>query len=163
MQISGGTGITPFFQLIHSVLGDRRCSSESVSMPHFTLLHSSPSPEELPPPTILSALRSLELSHPGAFTLKVFVDSPHPSSDIYNEVSFKPLHIGRITKQDIAATLEELGIFGRTPSITNSMLSWFNPFSSFSISPPASRTSSPPRPLRRVLFLVCGPEPYVAH
>ncbi|KAF8341621.1 uncharacterized protein EI90DRAFT_2965962 [Cantharellus anzutake] len=157
IMISGGTGITPFFQLLHLFLQDG--SGKAVTKPHITLLHSSPNPEELPPPIILSTLRSLEQSHPGAFTLKVFVDSPHPSSFAYSDASFKPLHIGRITKRDINATLEELGLWGRSLPSKSSLLSWLNPFSY--LSRPSHTTSSSPQLPEKVLFLVCGPEPMI--
>ncbi|EED84689.1 predicted protein [Postia placenta Mad-698-R] len=80
IMISGGTGITPFYQLLHhaAVKNDSRYSQT-----RFTLLHSSRRPIELPPTEILAPLLSCAQKSPERLTVSLFVDSlegpQHPS------------------------------------------------------------------------------------
>ncbi|GAV99413.1 ferredoxin reductase-like protein [Lentinula edodes] len=69
-NISGGSGIAPFFQLFHEIIS-RGVSSRT----RFTLLHSSRSPSELPPSKILQRLSSFASENPERFKFRVFVDT----------------------------------------------------------------------------------------
>ncbi|KAG6821609.1 hypothetical protein H0H93_000118 [Arthromyces matolae] len=72
VMISGGTGITPFYQLFSSVI-----SRPSEYQTRFTLLHSSRTLADIPPPRIIDNLSSFAARNPERFRLKLFVDSPH--------------------------------------------------------------------------------------
>ncbi|KAF9028471.1 ferredoxin reductase-like protein [Hymenopellis radicata] len=121
IMISGGTGITPFYQLFHSYI-----SRNATPKTRFTLLHSSKSPAELPPKSILQPL----LDHRDNFRVRLFVDSI-PLDE--NAPVDAKLQVGRIDRR---AVEDSIG-YGR---------SWW--FKS-------------PLPQRRILFLVCGPEPMI--
>ncbi|KAE9406048.1 ferredoxin reductase-like protein [Gymnopus androsaceus JB14] len=85
VMISGGTGITPFYQLYHEII------SQKVSpKTRFTLLHSSRSPSELPPPEIMQLLFSYAEEHPERFRLRVFVDSLGSNARAYQQ-SYTPV------------------------------------------------------------------------
>ncbi|KAF7301505.1 NADH-cytochrome B5 reductase [Mycena indigotica] len=88
VMISGGTGITPFFQLLHSAF------TATSTNKRFTLLHSSRTPEELPPPEILEPLGKYAASHPDNFALHLFVDGG-------DRAAHTGLRLGRIGKKDI--------------------------------------------------------------
>ncbi|KAJ7904229.1 hypothetical protein B0H14DRAFT_3079154 [Mycena olivaceomarginata] len=130
VMISGGTGITPFYQLLHSSF-----SKGNDSKTRFTLLHSSPTPSELPPPAILGPLREYATTHPEKFALHLFVDS----RDGKQPAELPPLQVGRIQKSVIQRCLDP------TPS------PWWR---SYFISTPSDVP-------RKTLFLVCGPEPMI--
>jgi len=134
-QISGGTGITPFYQLIHGVFSQPR---DDVPAPRtrFTLLHSSPRPSDLPPGAILDTLRDYAQRHPDSFTLELFVDTAEPKVD--------GLSVGRIGRKAVQNAL--------VPRSHKN--SWWERL----------REGSPNINLkeRRTLFLVCGPEPMIA-
>ncbi|KAJ7937307.1 hypothetical protein B0H13DRAFT_1945264 [Mycena leptocephala] len=125
VMISGGTGITPFYQLLHSSL------SKGDSQTRFTLLHSSPTPSELPPAAILGRLRAYAQEHPERFALHLFVDQRDGGS-------VPDLQVGRISKAVIQRCL---GL--NTPW-------WRTIFAQKS-------NATPPK----TLFLVCGPEPMI--
>ncbi|KAJ6516180.1 ferredoxin reductase-like C-terminal NADP-linked domain-containing protein [Mycena sanguinolenta] len=130
VMISGGTGITPFYQLLHSSF------SEGVdSKTRFTLLHSSPTPSELPPPEILGRLRAYAKAHPEKFALHLFVDS----RDGDRPADLPSLEVGRIQKPTIERCL---GLKPFSP--------WRNLFA-----------QAPQKTPRKTLFLVCGPEPMI--
>ncbi|KAJ7086621.1 hypothetical protein C8R44DRAFT_721291 [Mycena epipterygia] len=129
VMISGGTGITPFYQLFHSSI------SKGHSKTRFTLLHSSPTPSELPPPEILGPLRAYAAENPERLGLHLFVDR----RDGGIPADVPPLQVGRISKPEIRRCL---GL--NTPW-------WRNIFVKASNGPP-----------RKVMFLVCGPEPMIA-
>ena len=138
-KVSGGTGITPFFQLVHSELAhDNRESRKT----RFTLLHSSRTPGDLPPPLILDPLLSYSISRPDRFRMRLFVDDLAGSD---RALSFgHDLQVGRIGR---AAIEQSIGLSGETGF-------WRR------ILPSRSReTSSAASTLkdRKVLFLVCGP------
>jgi cytochrome-b5 reductase len=131
-KVSGGTGITPFFQLLSSELA--RDNQES-SKTRFTLLHSSRTPVDLPPPTILDPLVSYSASRPDRFRLRLFVDELDSSHRKYD------LQVGRICKNVIEQSLglcREAGFWRRI------------------FRRPALETTKSLKD-RKILFLVCGP------
>ncbi|KAK7061477.1 NADH-cytochrome B5 reductase [Favolaschia claudopus] len=140
VMISGGTGITPFYQLCHSIFS-REDNASRTKIPRFTLLHSSPTPSELPPPRILGRLREYAAAYPDRMALHLFVDSLEPPPALATDLP--PLQLGRIGKPAIQRTL---GI--KTPS-------WWRSFSFF------ENSANTVKPSRRILFLVCGPEPMI--
>ncbi|KAJ7276118.1 hypothetical protein B0H12DRAFT_4137 [Mycena haematopus] len=127
VMISGGTGITPFYQLLYSSFskgGDLKT--------RFTLLHSSPTPSELPPPAILDPLRAYAKAHPEKFALHLFVDS----RDGERPADLTPLKVGRIHRPAIERCL------GLKPT------TWWRNFF----------VQIPKKAPQKILFLVCGPE-----
>ena len=95
LQISGGTGITPFIQLIHSI-------KETKGATRITLLHSSLTPSQLPPEVVLSILSS-DAEHLSNFNFRLFVDSLGEKAA--QKSSCTTFNVGRIAKQDIAEAL----------------------------------------------------------
>ncbi|KAL1706681.1 hypothetical protein EV121DRAFT_278617 [Schizophyllum commune] len=138
IMISGGTGITPFVQLWSTVI-----SSERSLNTHFTLLHSSPSSDELPPAEILSPLASYAAEHPERFNFRLFVDQDAKALPYLPPSSATPA-LGRIDKLAVEKAVN--------PNQTG-VTWWKQPFT--------SSKSSAEKPQRRVLFLVCGPEPMI--
>jgi cytochrome-b5 reductase len=131
-QISGGTGITPFYQLFNSVISRSSHSPRT----HFTLLHSSRTPAELPPVIMLDKLSTFAAENPEKFTVHFFVDSIDGS-----KTPLPHLQVGRIGKSAIEQCL---GLGDRD-------LSWWTSF---------YRSPNVTKPLpQKTLFLVCGPEP----
>ncbi|KAG2077655.1 ferredoxin reductase-like protein [Suillus decipiens] len=131
--ISGGTGITPFYQLLRAVF-----SGKSSFQGRITLLHSSRTPSELPPRDILDPLLKFAQHNSEKFKLKFFVDSfggtkGQSSTDL-------EVHEGRIGKDSISSALHSAS---RAP--------WWR--SLFSQDSDVSD--------RKILFLVCGPEQMV--
>jgi cytochrome-b5 reductase len=133
-KVSGGTGITPFFQLLNSELA--RDDQES-SKTRFTLLHSSRTPVDLPPPTILDPLLSYTASRPDRFRLRLFVDELDSLHRKYD------LQVGRIGKNVIE---QSLGLCRETGF-------WRRIFRK----PALETTRSVNSKDRKILFLVCGP------
>jgi cytochrome-b5 reductase len=132
-KISGGTGITPFYQLLRTVF-----SGNSSFQGRITLLHSSRTPSELPPRDILDPLLKIARHNPEKFRLKFFVNSfgetnGQSSTDI-------EVHKGRISKDSICGALH-----------TTSRVHWWRGL--FSQDSDVSD--------RKILFLVCGPEQLV--
>ncbi|KAJ7774262.1 hypothetical protein DFH07DRAFT_800822 [Mycena maculata] len=127
VMISGGTGITPFYQLFHSSI------SKGHPRTRFTLLHSSPASSELPPPEILRPLQAYAAEHPEKFRLHLFVDRRDANSPA-------DIQAGRIDKPAIQRCL---GLDAP----------WWR-----KIFARSSATSNTPR---KILFLVCGPEPMI--
>ncbi|KAG2058913.1 riboflavin synthase domain-like protein [Suillus hirtellus] len=131
--ISGGTGITPFYQLLRTVF-----SGNSSFQGRITLLHSSKTLSELPPHDILDPLLKFAQHNPEKFRLKFFVDSfgeTKGQSSIDLEV-----HKGAIGKESIRGALHSAswfpwwrGLFSQDSDVSD----------------------------RKILFLVCGPEKMV--
>ncbi|KAF9464441.1 hypothetical protein BDZ94DRAFT_1256453, partial [Collybia nuda] len=133
VMISGGTGITPFYQLLYSLFSSQVNYAHNT---HFTLLHSSRSPADLPPLRILDTLSIFASQHPDKFALHLFVDS------IGGQDERKPgpmVRIGRIGKSAIE---QSLGL--------RSKGSWWDKILSKYVA-----TVAPPK---KTLFLVCGPD-----
>lgn len=134
-KISGGTGITPFYQLLHSIL----LKTSGTPTTRFTLLHSSRTPVELPPPELLQPLISYAQQHPDRLNLAFYVDSKDGSNA--ETVPLNDIHERRIERADVLRTLHS----GHESSW------WHNILHSTSI-------KSPNITDRKILFLVCGPE-----
>ncbi|KAG2158902.1 ferredoxin reductase-like C-terminal NADP-linked domain-containing protein [Suillus bovinus] len=131
--ISGGTGITPFYQLLRTVF-----SGNSSFQGRITLLHSSRTPSELPPRDILDPLLEFAQRNPEKFKLKLFVDSfGETKGQSFTDLE---VHKGRIDKNSIHGALRSAS---RVP--------WWR-----GLFPQDSDVSD-----RKILFLVCGPEQMV--
>lgn len=111
------------------------------SKTHFTLLHSSRTPGELPPPELLNPMTIFAKEQPERFKFYVFVDSDDGSKAV---ATTPPLNIGRITENDL-----QKYVTGVDPPT-----SWWKSF--FGKSQPKEDVSK-----KNIMFLVCGPEPYV--
>ncbi|KAJ3723284.1 hypothetical protein C8R42DRAFT_579682 [Lentinula raphanica] len=137
VMLSGGTGFAPFYQLFHDII------SQGVSPEtRFTLIHSSRSPSELPPSSIMLALHSFASGNPARFRFRVFVDKLELDATGEKEDKLQ-LHVGRINKDALMSSIQE----------ENSSSSWrIWPF----------KKSDNSHNLRKTLFLVCGPEPMIA-
>ncbi len=142
-QISGGTGITPFCQLIHKELLSQPSPN---SKTRFTLLHSSRRPTELPPSEMLKPLIDYSQAHPDKLRLSLFVDAPDGSS--HPAVPSSSLTVGRIGK---AAIERATGSEKRT---------WWQRVLGLGAS---TETRVQDSGRGKVMFLVCGPDPYVTH
>ncbi|TFK43212.1 hypothetical protein BDQ12DRAFT_718449 [Crucibulum laeve] len=136
VMISGGTGITPFYQLFHTLIANPSTTSKT----RFTLLHSSRIPEELPPSAILDPLVQYSSSNPDKFRLHVFVDSQDGSTP---PSPIPEIHTGRISETDIR----------RCIGLGKLRLSWWQKL--YQKEEPVDLTQ------RRILFIVCGPEPMI--
>jgi len=139
MQISGGTGITPFYQLLHSVFASRGDDVTSLET-RFTLLHSSPRPADLPPKQILAPLRDWAERYRRSFFLELFVDTVDPKGK-----SPDKLTVGRIGRQAVEKAL--------LPRPEKETVWWRRLWTE-------KRTAELKE--KRRLFLVCGPEPMIA-
>lgn len=131
-KVSGGTGITPFYQLLHSVFRTRDASFNA----RFTLLHGSRSLADLPPSSMIQSLTTLSQKCPDRFQFRLFADSTNdtPESDALN------IQRGRIGKSVIQGALR----------LTHSTPWWRRLF--------GASVPTPLTPERKVLILVCGPE-----
>ena len=137
-KISGGTGFTPFYQLLHKQL---LCNTSKSKLTRFTLIHSSRTPSELPPPSLLHPLLQLAKSQPERLRLTLFVDSLHGGdSDLRSLYKYQ---IGRVDKCVIERSL---GLYADN--------SWWKQLLRL-----GSSSSEPSFHERNVLVLVCGPEP----
>ncbi|KZT74286.1 ferredoxin reductase-like protein [Daedalea quercina L-15889] len=136
VMISGGTGITPFYQLLHAKL--LKDPTNVPTKTRFTLLHSSRRLVELPPAAILGPLLSASKAHPDRLRLSLFVDSTegpaHPS------VGASDVQVGRITTGTIERALS-----------SDSGRSWWRSLLGVG-------SHSEPLEDKKILFLVCGPE-----
>lgn len=129
-KISGGTGITPFLQLLQSLAREPSHPTE-----RFTLLHSSPTVKQLPPPEIWQPIGVLNADPKQKwFSCKLFVDSIENEND-GRVVSSKPLVVRRIGALDIQEAISK--------SIPKNELS--------------SHYDSP-----KTLILICGPDRYLS-
>ncbi|KAH7105581.1 ferredoxin reductase-like protein [Auriculariales sp. MPI-PUGE-AT-0066] len=149
--ISGGTGITPFYQLLHSIFGSQRTESHA-RLPHCTLIHSSPSTSTLPPPQLLDQLASWARLNPRSFTMQVCVDAKDRVHDVSRGLK---VHEGRIETSVVEQALLRRSM--RSPhAAEQASQSWLRPWrwkwrSRINDQPIASSTN-------RVLFVVCGPD-----
>ncbi|KAG6378501.1 hypothetical protein JVT61DRAFT_12762 [Boletus reticuloceps] len=133
-KVSGGTGITPFYQLLHSVFRTRNTSFNAC----FTLLHASRSLADLPPSTMIHSLTELSQNYPDKFQFHLFTDSVDDTSESHS-LSIRHGHIGKSVVQDALR-------------LTHSTPWWHRLFGS----------SVPTIPEKRILVLVCGPEGMVS-
>ncbi|KZT53682.1 hypothetical protein CALCODRAFT_500829 [Calocera cornea HHB12733] len=171
VMISGGTGIAPFYQLLHHLFLRSRSPSPSQppppsTRPRFTLLHGSLSPSELPPSEILGPLVELQRREPDRFRLRLFVDrlmdgagAMGAGQEAEVEVAGQrlPLTVGRIRREDLVDAVRPSHSPPPPPSPSwRGLLSSFFPASSRA--PPAQGEKGKGK---KVLFLVCGPEPMV--
>jgi cytochrome-b5 reductase len=124
------------YQLLYNIITHDESPSSGT---RFTLLHSSRTSADLPPPAILRPLSSFAETHPERFRLHLFVDT-NGDHDVPHE-----LHVGRIDKEAIERFGLDIPRTGR----------WRALF--FQSEAPSLRQN------RRVLFIVCGPEPSVSH
>ncbi|KAK2466478.1 hypothetical protein APHAL10511_002120 [Amanita phalloides] len=137
VMISGGTGITPFYQFLHSIFA---YPSKDKRLTRYTLLHGSRTPADLPPPAILDPLTQFASERPDIFKMHFFVDSMSTGST--HAVAYpSSLEVGRIGR----AAIER----GLGPSSDNR--SWWS-----SLWKKREETLQ-----KRILFLVCGPEPMI--
>ncbi|PFH52653.1 hypothetical protein AMATHDRAFT_74117 [Amanita thiersii Skay4041] len=131
VMISGGTGITPFYQFLHSLFSSP-ASLKGHGRTRYTLLHASRTPMDLPPPSILDPLAKFASEYSDIFRMRVFVDLvPGGCPSIAGN---NALELGRIGKDAISQSLE-LKQMGRWWWQTNTKAQQ-----------------------KKVLFLVCGPE-----
>ncbi len=137
-KISGGTGITPFYQLLDQLVFSR----PKVSMTRFTLLHSSRIPSELPPPEILQPLVSKARDAPDRLRISLFVDTLNGSG--VNAIQ---------DSQDLQEGFIDKAAIHRALGPGNNGTSWWQRLFGRASSKPAQL------PGRKILFLVCGPEP----
>ncbi|KAF9057405.1 hypothetical protein BJ165DRAFT_1334009 [Panaeolus papilionaceus] len=136
VMISGGTGITPFVQLFFSTIS----KLDNVPNTRFTLLHSSRIPGELPPSELLGPLVRFSREHPERFKCEVFVDTEDGSRP---PLPVSHIRTGRISEKDIkecVVTEQEKSRWWR----------WFS-----------NKRDPEVVKKRKVLFLVCGPEPMI--
>lgn len=114
------------------------------SQTRFTLLHSSRRPIELPPTEILAPLLSCAQKSPERLTVSLFVDSlegpQHPS------ITSAALRVGKISRDAVERAVG---------STRNS--SWWQ-----SLLRTGFRSENLPRDGKRILFLVCGPDPMIS-
>lgn len=145
VMISGGTGFSPFHQLLFRHLLSRR-DTPTEDGTRFTLLHASHSSAELPPSSVLQPLIDFAGAHPDHLRVRLFVDSD-AQARAPGSVA-RSLQVGRIDRCSIA---HALGISDRSRSWT----SWIKG---------RSRGGDEDEDIRKknVLVLVCGPEPMVA-
>jgi len=142
-MVSGGTGITPFYQLLHNVISQR--SPNASPNTRFTLLHSSRMPSELPPPAMLQSLASITEAHPDRFQIHLFVDSL--DGPVNTSLHNHKLQVGRIGK---AAIQRSLGL-------DTSVSWWQRIFKTNNTS-----HSGVPKRDQKIIFLVCGPDQMIS-
>jgi len=139
VMISGGTGITPFYQLLYSVFCP--ASNDPPPRTRFTLLHSSPTPLDLPPSSLLDPLQSFAQAHPELFVLRLFVDTADPKT---SRQDLPRLVTSRIGRKALDQAL---------PHLAPKADPWWARL---------WRSAAPPDLAeKKILFLVCGPEPWV--
>jgi cytochrome-b5 reductase len=138
-KVSGGTGITPFYQLINGVFS--AVSEGRLPRTRFTLLHSSPTPLDLPPRSILGPLQLFAQLYPESISIQLYVDAMDPKA---SRVDLPRLALGRIGRKALEQAV--------APRSVKTDWWWTKLWS-------PSRRADVAR--RKILFLVCGPEPYV--
>lgn len=131
-KVSGGTGITPFYQLLHSVFSTHDTSFNA----RFTLLHGSRSLADLPPSSMIQSLTTLSQKYPDRFQFRLFAESTNDTPESHSP----DIHRCRIGKSVVQDALR----------LAHST-SWWRRF--FGLSAPTPLASK-----KRVLVLVCGPE-----
>ncbi|KAF8743294.1 Oxidoreductase FAD-binding domain, partial [Rhizoctonia solani] len=145
-KISGGTGVTPFVQLLNHTFAERTPHSRPLKT-HYTLLHSSQNPAALPVMDVLYNVCVYSVANRHDLTVRLFVDVPTPVPNTrLHQSHMKNVHIGRIGKEDITHVLQERGIIPRP----RTWLEWI-------------RGAQPVCSIKEknLLFLVCGPEPMI--
>lgn len=146
LKISGGTGFSPFHQLLFRHL----LRSDAPPSTRFTLIHASRSPTELPPLPILQPLIDFAVAHPEYLRLRLFVNGvsrvPAPESVA------RHLKVGRIDKSSVAHTL----------GISDGAWSWsWSSWISNLWTRGQPNVGDGDIRKKNVLVLVCGPEPCV--
>ncbi|KAH7887964.1 hypothetical protein F5I97DRAFT_1804980 [Phlebopus sp. FC_14] len=136
IMISGGTGITPFYQLLHGIFAN----NDTPFRGRLTLLHSSRSKADGPPPMMMNFLTTTAQKHPDKFKLQLFVDSL--IGGVVGECS-ATLKLGRIGKADIQNALE----LPSDPPWWRRLFPW--------------STAAVNSPERKIMIMVCGPEQMV--
>jgi len=143
-QISGGTGMTAFAQLLNQAL----FSSNPVSTVHgattrFTLLHGHRSPSQLPPQVITEDFERYREGDPDRFQDRAFIDRLETE---YDEPP-RGVTIGRIDKSVLEKVLLERGVLLEPEPLT--------------LAEKMRGVKPRPRminPNKSVKILVCGPE-----
>ncbi|KAI0320604.1 ferredoxin reductase-like protein [Amylostereum chailletii] len=138
IMISGGTGFSPFYQLLHRVLLQGSMKGDS---PRFTLLHGSRTLAELPPAQYLQPLLDFSAAHPERLRISLFVDD---YADGKTAPSSHGLQQGRIDAQAIRKAINR----------TEDQTSWWS-----ALRRSFSKEHGPSS--GNVIVLVCGPEPMV--
>ncbi|KAA1466301.1 ferredoxin reductase-like protein, partial [Dentipellis sp. KUC8613] len=141
VMISGGTGFSPFYQLLFTQLLQSETSNNST---HYTLIHSSPSVAELPPTSLLQPLLDMAEQQPDRFKLHLFVDK---LNDISSQNPSLAPRVGRINK---SALEDAMQLREKT-----SWWQWLSRLRSY------NRAEVIPTK-KSILVLVCGPEPMVS-
>ncbi|EGO01712.1 hypothetical protein SERLA73DRAFT_177164 [Serpula lacrymans var. lacrymans S7.3] len=138
VMISGGTGLAPFYQLVHNVMSENLAKNKT----RYTLLHSSKTRADLPPSTMLQPLLEQAAKHSDKFRLEFFVDSLEGLQN--PNLPDNKILVGRIDKSAIQSSL----------GMDNSY-SWWQKLLTGATAP-----LKPPD--KKILFLVCGPEPMIS-
>lgn len=105
----------------------------------FTLLHSSPSVSDLPPGKILDGLRERSMGEPNLFRMQIYVD--------VLDKKMEGLHVGRIDGN----VIEKL--FQNSASKRSLWKSWWRRRND------EQEDKTCIEETKRVLFLICGPQP----
>lgn len=100
VQIAGGTGVSPFFQLLHSYFTGAKCNTGI--QPRFTLLQSYRSMDDCIPPRFLDKLLSWCQKHSEHLRVFTFVDMAEGNT----RSGIVPIE-RRIIKEDIKTILEK--------------------------------------------------------
>ncbi|CAE6464485.1 unnamed protein product [Rhizoctonia solani] len=146
IMISGGTGVTPFVQLLDHIFAGRTPNSRPLKT-HYTLLHSSPNPAALPVMDVLYDICIYSVANRHDLTLRLFVDIPTPVPNTrLHQSHMDNVHIGRIGKEHVTHVLQERGVIPRPQT----WLEWIRR------AQPVCSTKE-----KKLLFLVCGPEPMI--
>ena len=89
-KISGGTGITPFLQLLQYL-----AQEEPRPIEQFTLLHSSPTPRQLPPSDIMKVFNDIVSDSENKWlSVSLFVDSLEPMTCPFPHLQWRVQRIG---------------------------------------------------------------------
>ncbi|KAB5595469.1 FAD-binding domain oxidoreductase [Ceratobasidium theobromae] len=146
IMISGGTGVTPFVQLLNHIFAKRTPGSPSLKT-HYTLLHSSPNPASLPITEVLYNPLVYSIANRHDLTVRLFVDIPAPVPvSRFHQTHMPNVGIGRIGKDQVVQVLQGRGVLPRPQT----WLEWVRG------SKPQCSTKE-----KKILFLVCGPEPMI--
>ncbi|KAG8734397.1 hypothetical protein FRC11_002339 [Ceratobasidium sp. 423] len=112
-KISGGTGVTPFVQLLNHVFAGRTPNSRPLKT-HYTLLHSSLNPAALPIMDVLYDACVYSVANRHDLTLRLFVDVPTPVPNTrLHQSHMDNVHVGRIGKEHVMHVLQERGVIPR--------------------------------------------------